>query len=126
MAKSHLTLIYFSAVSLGVGSLAATIFYLQIHFHEFFFNEHIITMKGIIHSYLFLLCYQRRRPESAVISGKAKSSANINNSAVTGSVSLSSLTSEEIRVLRRAKEEYARRGGWVRIFPSVNSWEMYR
>ncbi|CAD5121869.1 DgyrCDS10332 [Dimorphilus gyrociliatus] len=35
------------------------------------------------------------------------------------------LTSEEIRIVRRAKEENNRRGGWVRIFPTQDSWELY-
>uniref|UniRef100_A0A8D2ZUD3 Tubulin--tyrosine ligase-like protein 5 n=1 Tax=Scophthalmus maximus TaxID=52904 RepID=A0A8D2ZUD3_SCOMX len=37
-----------------------------------------------------------------------------------------SLTAEEIKVLRRIKEEYERRGGFVRIFPTAETWELYR
>ncbi|XP_064621564.1 tubulin polyglutamylase TTLL5-like isoform X3 [Lineus longissimus] len=37
----------------------------------------------------------------------------------------SGLTSEEIRIVRRAKEEAKRRGGWVRVFPSPDSWDLY-
>ncbi|KAM9842865.1 tubulin polyglutamylase TTLL5 [Aulostomus maculatus] len=36
-----------------------------------------------------------------------------------------SLTAEEIKVLRRIKEEYERRGGFIRIFPTEESWELY-
>ncbi|XP_078797104.1 tubulin polyglutamylase TTLL5 isoform X3 [Oryzias latipes] len=36
-----------------------------------------------------------------------------------------SLTSEEIKVLRRIKEEHERRGGFIRIFPTVETWELY-
>ncbi|XP_055362017.1 tubulin polyglutamylase TTLL5 isoform X3 [Betta splendens] len=36
-----------------------------------------------------------------------------------------SLTTEEIKVLRRIKEEYERRGGFVRIFPTAETWELY-
>ncbi|XP_035467217.2 tubulin polyglutamylase TTLL5 isoform X2 [Scophthalmus maximus] len=36
-----------------------------------------------------------------------------------------SLTAEEIKVLRRIKEEYERRGGFVRIFPTAETWELY-
>ncbi|XP_008281028.1 tubulin polyglutamylase TTLL5 isoform X1 [Stegastes partitus] len=36
-----------------------------------------------------------------------------------------SLTAEEIRVLRRIKEEYDRRGGFIRIFPTADTWELY-
>ncbi|XP_026156265.1 tubulin polyglutamylase TTLL5 isoform X2 [Mastacembelus armatus] len=35
------------------------------------------------------------------------------------------LTAEEIKVLRRIKEEYERRGGFVRIFPTTETWELY-
>uniref|UniRef100_A0A672SHN2 Tubulin--tyrosine ligase-like protein 5 n=1 Tax=Sinocyclocheilus grahami TaxID=75366 RepID=A0A672SHN2_SINGR len=37
-----------------------------------------------------------------------------------------SLTAEEMKVLRRAQEEYDRRGGFVRIFPTPDTWELYR
>ncbi|KAM8915701.1 tubulin polyglutamylase TTLL5 isoform 2-T2 [Spinachia spinachia] len=36
-----------------------------------------------------------------------------------------SLTAEEIKVLRRIKEEDERRGGFVRIFPTAETWERY-
>jgi len=29
-------------------------------------------------------------------------------------------------MVRRVKEEYVRRGGWVRIFPTAESWDLYR
>ncbi|XP_039597175.1 tubulin polyglutamylase TTLL5 isoform X2 [Polypterus senegalus] len=35
------------------------------------------------------------------------------------------LTSEELKVLRRIKEEHERRGGFIRVFPTSNSWEIY-
>ncbi|XP_004540755.1 tubulin polyglutamylase TTLL5 isoform X1 [Maylandia zebra] len=35
------------------------------------------------------------------------------------------LTVEEIRVLRSIKEEYERRGGFIRIFPTADTWELY-
>uniref|UniRef100_A0A8C8DS72 Tubulin--tyrosine ligase-like protein 5 n=1 Tax=Oryzias sinensis TaxID=183150 RepID=A0A8C8DS72_9TELE len=31
-----------------------------------------------------------------------------------------------IKVLRRIKEEHERRGGFIRIFPTVETWELYR
>ncbi|XP_028293839.1 tubulin polyglutamylase TTLL5 isoform X6 [Gouania willdenowi] len=34
-------------------------------------------------------------------------------------------TAEEIKVLRRINEEYERRGGFIRIFPTADSWERY-
>ena len=36
------------------------------------------------------------------------------------------LSPEETRIVRRVKEEYVRRGGWVRIFPTSESWDLYR
>ncbi|KAM8833594.1 tubulin polyglutamylase TTLL5 isoform 1-T2 [Synchiropus picturatus] len=35
------------------------------------------------------------------------------------------LTAEEIKVLRRVKEEYERRGGFIRIFPTAETWHLY-
>ncbi|XP_076017693.1 tubulin polyglutamylase TTLL5 [Genypterus blacodes] len=35
------------------------------------------------------------------------------------------LTAEEIKVLRRIKEEYERRGGFIRIFPTSETWGLY-
>ncbi|MFT7817391.1 tubulin polyglutamylase TTLL5 [Arapaima gigas] len=35
------------------------------------------------------------------------------------------LTAEEMKVLRRIKEEHERRGGFIRIFPTPESWELY-
>ncbi|XP_077395098.1 tubulin polyglutamylase TTLL5 isoform X2 [Festucalex cinctus] len=36
-----------------------------------------------------------------------------------------SLTAEQIKVLRRTREEYERRGGFIRIFPTEDTWELY-
>ncbi|KAK2826139.1 hypothetical protein Q5P01_020353 [Channa striata] len=35
------------------------------------------------------------------------------------------LTAEEVKVLRRIQEEYERRGGFIRIFPTAETWELY-
>ncbi|XP_036397393.1 tubulin polyglutamylase TTLL5 [Megalops cyprinoides] len=35
------------------------------------------------------------------------------------------LTAEELKVLRRIKEEHERRGGFIRIFPTAQTWELY-
>ncbi|VVD04393.1 unnamed protein product, partial [Leptidea sinapis] len=42
---------------------------------------------------------------------------------VTGIANL--LTGEELRIVRAVRAQYARRGGFVRIFPSQNSWQKY-
>ncbi|XP_005096708.1 tubulin polyglutamylase TTLL5 isoform X1 [Aplysia californica] len=38
---------------------------------------------------------------------------------------MAGLNSEEIKILRRAKEEEGRRGGWIRIFPTADSWDTH-
>ncbi|XP_029972263.1 tubulin polyglutamylase TTLL5 isoform X2 [Salarias fasciatus] len=67
---------------------------------------------------------QRQRPTSANNSEsegvKEKPGAKQNQ----GDSTLS-LTAEEIKVLRRIKEEYERRGGFIRIFPTSDTWELY-
>ncbi|XP_063715109.1 serine-rich adhesin for platelets-like isoform X3 [Symsagittifera roscoffensis] len=35
------------------------------------------------------------------------------------------LTGEEAKILRMAREEYGRRGRWIRVFPTHTSWETY-
>ncbi|XP_061650701.1 tubulin polyglutamylase TTLL5 isoform X5 [Phyllopteryx taeniolatus] len=42
-----------------------------------------------------------------------------------GGDSILGLTVEQIKVLRRTREEYERRGGFVRIFPTEDTWELY-
>lgn len=44
----------------------------------------------------------------------------------TGADGVTPLSQEEARIVRRVKEENARRGGWVRIFPTPESWDLYR
>uniref|UniRef100_A0A8D0DN23 Tubulin--tyrosine ligase-like protein 5 n=1 Tax=Salvator merianae TaxID=96440 RepID=A0A8D0DN23_SALMN len=39
--------------------------------------------------------------------------------------SMLGLSMEEIKVLRRVKEEYERRGGFIRIFPTPLTWDIY-
>ena len=72
--------------------------------------------------------FQRKRPESAgLMSMKSRSQASTSNSNDNDTfASNRSLTGEEIRILRRAREEHSRRGGWVRIFPTASSWDTYR
>ncbi|XP_060581797.1 tubulin polyglutamylase TTLL5-like isoform X2 [Ruditapes philippinarum] len=64
---------------------------------------------------------QKQRPSSA---GSMKRGANSSSESATNK-SLSGLNSDEIRIVRRAKEEEARKGGWVRIFPTADSWDLY-
>ena len=43
----------------------------------------------------------------------------------SGGMSQGGLSAEEAAVVRETKEEYARRGSWVRIFPTEDSWDLY-
>ncbi|NWW02295.1 TTLL5 polyglutamylase, partial [Oreocharis arfaki] len=69
---------------------------------------------------------QRPRPLSAS-DAEVKSSMPLGREKATGrhSSSVLGLTMEEIQVLRRVKEENERRGGFVRIFPTPLTWDLY-
>ncbi|XP_055879802.1 tubulin polyglutamylase TTLL5-like isoform X6 [Biomphalaria glabrata] len=56
------------------------------------------------------------RPSSAASSA---SKDRMSHSMMTG------LSSDEIKIVRRVKEEEERKGGWIRIFPTADSWETY-
>ncbi|XP_041903941.1 tubulin polyglutamylase TTLL5 isoform X7 [Corvus kubaryi] len=68
----------------------------------------------------------RPRPLSAS-DAEVKSSMPLGREKATGrhSSSVLGLTMEEIKVLRRVKEENERRGGFVRIFPTPLTWDLY-
>ncbi|XP_063255097.1 tubulin polyglutamylase TTLL5 isoform X4 [Prinia subflava] len=57
--------------------------------------------------------------KSSMPLGREKSTGRQNSSSVLG------LTMEEIKVLRRVREENERRGGFVRIFPTPLTWDLY-
>ncbi|XP_016388565.1 tubulin polyglutamylase TTLL5 [Sinocyclocheilus rhinocerous] len=65
---------------------------------------------------------QRQRPPSA---NSADPEAQREKPGAKLAESTLSLTAEEMKVLRRAQEEYDRRGGFVRIFPTPDTWELY-
>ncbi|XP_070776545.1 LOW QUALITY PROTEIN: tubulin polyglutamylase TTLL5 [Enoplosus armatus] len=66
----------------------------------------------------------RQRPSSASNSETEVSKDKPGPKQGQGDSTLS-LTAEEIKVLRRIREEYERRGGFVRIFPTAETWELY-
>jgi tubulin polyglutamylase TTLL5 len=76
------------------------------------------------------LSSQRQRCQSAglvssrTLSGSSSSLSN-NKSKQVIQDSERGLTSEELRVLRDTKDEFTRRGHFVRIFPAPNSRERY-
>ncbi|XP_068607715.1 tubulin polyglutamylase TTLL5 [Brachionichthys hirsutus] len=67
---------------------------------------------------------QRQRPASASNPERVESKDKLGHKQGQGDNTLT-LTAEEIKVLRRIKEEYERRGGFVRVFPSAETWELY-
>ncbi|NXH92672.1 TTLL5 polyglutamylase, partial [Edolisoma coerulescens] len=69
---------------------------------------------------------QRSRPLSAS-DAEVKSSMPLGREKATGrhGSSVLGLTLEEIKVLRRVREEHERRGGFVRIFPTPLTWDLY-
>ncbi|NXO72110.1 TTLL5 polyglutamylase, partial [Phainopepla nitens] len=69
---------------------------------------------------------QRTRPLSAS-DADVKSSTLLGREKATGrhNSTVLGLTMEEIKVLRRVREESERRGGFVRIFPTPLTWDLY-
>ncbi|XP_012579947.1 PREDICTED: tubulin polyglutamylase TTLL5 isoform X4 [Condylura cristata] len=69
---------------------------------------------------------QRARPLSAS-DAEMKNLVGSAREKVPGKLggSVLGLSMEEIRVLRRVKEENDRRGGFIRIFPTSETWEIY-
>ena len=66
----------------------------------------------------------QNRPGSAASARMGRSSTSVANGN-GASLRNTGLTGEEIKIVRRAKEEFQRRQGWIRIFPSPDSWELY-
>lgn len=62
---------------------------------------------------------QYRRVQSAETLAHKKKSVGKSNIIKGG------LSSEQQRIVASAKAQFERRGGFVRIFPSPKSWEMY-
>ncbi|XP_069117326.1 tubulin polyglutamylase TTLL5-like [Argopecten irradians] len=67
----------------------------------------------------------KQRPMSAGSSNNARTSSRNSDRGSDKPSGMSGLTSEEIKILRRVKEEENRSGGWVRIFPTPDSWDLY-
>lgn len=66
----------------------------------------------------------RPRPLSAS-DAEVKSSMSLGREKAGRHSSVLGLTMEEIKVLRRVREENERRGGFVRIFPTPLTWDLY-
>lgn len=63
--------------------------------------------------------------ENVFVRGKRTSAENSGGGSGGAGAALSALTGEELRLVRAVRAQYARRGGFVRIFPSQNSWQKY-
>ncbi|XP_047677194.1 tubulin polyglutamylase TTLL5 isoform X2 [Tachysurus fulvidraco] len=61
----------------------------------------------------------RQRPQSANNVEELKEKQGVRHVDTLG------LTAEEVKVLRRTQEEHERRGGFIRIFPTPQTWELY-
>lgn len=82
-----------------------------------FFNFTIVCVFLFL---CFLFCLlQCRRVQSAETLNQKKKIGSKNNINKTG------LTAEQQRLVSSAKAQFERRGGFVRIFPSPKSWELY-
>ncbi|XP_063958755.1 tubulin polyglutamylase TTLL5-like isoform X1 [Lytechinus pictus] len=73
--------------------------------------------------------FSRQRPNSAGVVGnklvRPNSGRKSAAAASSGPKDGSGLTLEERKIILESREEYARRGGWMRTFPSPNSMEKY-
>ncbi|XP_067938422.1 tubulin polyglutamylase TTLL5-like [Watersipora subatra] len=58
-------------------------------------------------------------------SGRLRCSTAGSANKQTGVDGITPLSQEEAKIVRKVKEEHARRGGWVRIFPTPESWDLY-
>ncbi|XP_041131873.1 tubulin polyglutamylase TTLL5 isoform X3 [Polyodon spathula] len=65
---------------------------------------------------------QRQRPMSASDADNSEPKEKLTGK--QGGSTLG-LTTEELKVLQRVKEEHERRGGFIRIFPTAETWELY-
>ncbi|KAJ8308477.1 hypothetical protein KUTeg_013351 [Tegillarca granosa] len=72
---------------------------------------------------------KRQRPQSAgassVMSAASSRNSDKNSNNNSKAANVAGLNSDEIKILRRIKEEDSRKGGWVRIFPTPDSWDLY-
>ncbi|KAG6441981.1 hypothetical protein O3G_MSEX002135 [Manduca sexta] len=69
-------------------------------------------------------CRRVHSAENVCVRGKSNSVNGQANGQGQGPLA-GVLTGEELRLVRSVRAQYARRGGFVRIFPSQNSWQKY-
>ena len=70
---------------------------------------------------------RRRRTQGNTLRGRP-ASASASNARANGAPPqgvCNALTRYDAQLVRRSREEYHRRGGWIRIFPTEDSWALY-
>ncbi|XP_046971101.1 tubulin polyglutamylase TTLL5 isoform X1 [Vanessa cardui] len=70
-------------------------------------------------------CRRVHSAENTCVRGKAGAAGAGSAAAGAAGVAGGALTGDELRLVRAVRAQYARRGGFVRIFPSQNSWQKY-
>lgn len=95
----------------------------------------LFSLSGVVcHDPMMRTLQQSRRNQevTAKIAARAKKQRPQSAGSSSGSRpgnpqprGMAGLNSEEIKILRRLKEEDQRKGGWVRIFPTPDSWDLY-
>lgn len=95
----------------------------------------LFSLSGVVcHDPMMRTLQQSRRNQevTAKIAARAKKQRPQSAGSSSGSrpgnpqpKGMAGLNSEEIKILRRLKEEDQRKGGWVRIFPTPDSWDLY-
>lgn len=69
--------------------------------------------------YIYIFSFQYRRVQSAEMLPQGRRNADRSNKNEAGP------TAEQQRIVASARAQFERRGGFVRIFPSPKSWELY-
>ncbi|CAL1529409.1 unnamed protein product [Lymnaea stagnalis] len=94
----------------------------------------LFSLAGIICHDPMMRTRQQQNKQSTEIAAKLKSRLKSQRpvSATSSTskdrmnqVGMAGLSSDEIKIVRRVREEEARKGGWIRIFPTTDSWETY-
>ncbi|KAM3959296.1 LOW QUALITY PROTEIN: tubulin tyrosine ligase-like 5 [Aphomia sociella] len=70
-------------------------------------------------------CRRVHSAENVFVRGRVGASVGAGGGTGAGAGGAGALTGEELRLVRAVRAQYARRGGFVRIFPSQNSWQKY-
>ncbi|CAH2044656.1 unnamed protein product, partial [Iphiclides podalirius] len=70
-------------------------------------------------------CRRVHSAENVCVRGRSGGGGGAGGGGGGGGGGGAGLAGEELRIVRAVRAQYARRGGFVRIFPSQNSWQKY-